>query len=131
MSEAPGEAPPVLEERGHGDEAEEEGAPGGQDDPEEAVEEGEVRPPSGHEAAVSIEHQHAPEYEAEEKSVVVNDGDGVAEGDKNAAEGRSQARILIKNRSPAKEEEADGTEEAWGWKDFSGHITKGLGAWRT
>ena len=95
MTEAPGEGPPVLDERGHGDEAEEEGAPGGQDDPEEAVEEGEVRPPSRHEATVSIENQHAPEYKAEEKGVDVKVGDGVAEGDKNTAEGRSRARILL------------------------------------
>ena len=93
--QAPGEVGPVLKEGRHGQQPEEQGAPGGQGDPEEPVEEGKVEPASRDQATVRVEHQEAAEHKAEEEGVVVNVTDDVAKSDKKAAESRSQAGALL------------------------------------
>ena len=62
---------PVPEQGRHGEHRQVVGDEGGQDDPEEAVEEGEVWPAVRDEAAVSIEHEQAAKVKAEEEGVVV------------------------------------------------------------
>ena len=97
---------PVPEQGRHGEHRQVVGDEGGQDDPEEAVEEGEVWPAVRDEAAVSIEHEQAAKVKAEEEGVVVEITDYVTTNDESAAECWSQFGSLLQDSDPAKEEQA-------------------------
>ena len=112
--EPPGERLPVPQEVGDRHQGAVEGEEGGDADPEEAVEEGEAGPIARHQATVSVQHQDGTEHEAEVEAVEVGVANDVAKSDEGAAESRPPGRLLLQEGGPAKEEEAEGTQEAWG-----------------
>ena len=109
----PVEVGPVPDEGRHREHHQAVGDEGGEDDPEEAVEESEVGPPVGDETAVSIQHQQATEVETEEEGVDMNKTDDIATDDESAAERWSQPGALAEDSDPAKEEQAGRAQQAW------------------